>query len=1106
MALEQHDNSNRASDLLFPTPSSVEAQPHEVTAHISCASQSEAADFRAPSVADTGNLGAAQGALVDETVEPERKAHMLSRLLFGKASYELIKHYVEFNANESAVQERLELSEQDVEFYVPALGQFNSTAPSVRLALNATALWHQRLALSDSSYGSAKAFSAVDDYYLAQVLYSAHNVSLAPATQEQLFELKSVAPDYALAYQVYGKWQAYSLGKDSALHAQPNLYMPSKSSKDGSFALGLGIILAQPLGELSDLLHPYASVHSAEDLLARYAKGANVHDSRSRSELGLPLNIRLISEQVSYVDDEGKLSTNFASVGEPLVPGTKRLLDQASICRTVIPEPLSGCLMANSCRLNAANPNSLECLLTSAQEVGACGPLGCAQDLPLRGHFNLPDRSYKEPACSSVYRPCFVHEYVDLEHYPVQCLWGSYQAFMLYAYLGPLLSAQDLVFKDVAIGNNIVPLMVLSPKGKLFVCQLCSETNKVLLDSNLKDRNLLAQIERLKSRAQALSDYLSERLAGEFNVEPLLILDDSSVFKGTAFLTSELKKLSDQKAEYLCKLQGLETADTLAKSLSAAEREFYQPYLFNQTMVGPLKKRAQQCIAALEYEYLAAQFSLYDSIITSSVHQCHFLYVDDRVTRDLRGSLDGMSLYSTYLNLEAPKGSLNLKTSVPEPCDDVAKDNSLGGRKARVQEQSKSAVRASSRMAFLKRLQGHVKDPDPKISAALDKAAAHASREAGKFKASQEALSESALLLATWGEDGSLIRASKDNEQIRLSAEHTRHYYVRPCESEDYSCLPVAGDAALDKELREPYLLMAPLEFDFSKARPYKTLTLEDDQAVNLATLGLNINGNEQRPVTDSQLSALRGALESLPSNCKPVAGLSLIVLPRKLYAQYALDYARDQVRLNYHKLLRSISERSQAELQSMSLAHEQAQYLLQRSQDFINYISPYELVSRAYKQAQALLLQEQHNGQIAKLCSEQLLALGKNKLNSWSLKESLARSLEQQEHFERTYSIDERLLKAASQEPELTYNQDKWEQRKDLVGIDILNYKYLYKSDNDFFPHMSYQELYEQEMSYLKPQASYQKSIISAKKHNAIETFKSAKSLAKRGRNKQGS
>ena len=65
----------------------------------------------------------------------------ISRMLFGSESYALMEHYLNFNAQQQQ-EDALDitLSERAQEFYLPAFGEFNSQAPTLGLAVQASSL------------------------------------------------------------------------------------------------------------------------------------------------------------------------------------------------------------------------------------------------------------------------------------------------------------------------------------------------------------------------------------------------------------------------------------------------------------------------------------------------------------------------------------------------------------------------------------------------------------------------------------------------------------------------------------------------------------------------------------------------------------------------------------------------------------------------------------------------------------------------------------------------------------------------------------------------------------------------------------------------------
>lgn len=376
-----------------------------------------------------------------------------------------------------------------------------------------------------------------------------------------------------------------------------------------------------------------------------------------------------------------------------------------------------------------------------------------------------------------------------------------------------------------------------------------------------------------------------------------------------------------------------------------------------------------------------------------------------------------------------------------------------------------------------------------------------------------------AMAMACWGQDDYCLKIDELQENLNLANIETLAYYDRSWNELGVRYLheryqSEIGQASLwsspftDKvktlasqlvSMFDPYegvesaeignsytkwLPLAPFNCDFRRSG-YAQNSNDEQYLFNMLSL------EPKYELDEHLILGLLALTKNLKHDCYPKSGPITTIVLAKHYQQQALDCARDLIRAHYHKLLEQVAALSNYEYQGLLLARAQADYQLQRAKLAVKCaFDSQDLVNKAIEQSAKLSEQGEHNRLVAHLCAQQIKNLGEAKVASMLMKQSLSSSLKTQESFDKSLEINERLLKAASLMPELAYMDGVWQESKDFVGQDFLNYQYYLHDSSNYYAPSCNEQLYEQEYASLKRNVIYQKSIAKARSNSDIPSY----------------
>ena len=552
------------------------------------------------------------------------KAYYLSPLLFSKDNYQLIAHYLKFNQEQAAASSEanitdnyghtlsgdeqgplanmdgnraqaqaqrladtsapedwvgVELGSLDYEFYLPALGEFNSEAPKLRALVGASEHFKQHFQLLEhgdtkvakdhgfwgSSYGDYDSSTALSSYYTSHV-----SVKLGKRKA-----LKGQDWVYSLIDERYECPLSAYFNNDSSVLVSFNGF-PVECELD---------LLAKNLDDLTLLMHGVLR-DSWEDKGYPYGSSlreSNITYSSAEGAFGLSTGAQLRAELIGDAKSDGNKQGKRATASHVSIVAAKRIKWQI-VCDKVNYLNRQGCTMdiyANSAlmgnsfyaplwhevklvglvglekglskraqtdskiasqvsNLDVFLPEPLSLTIKDNQllsDTDFCGFRGQLEDCllgdvvsvfdknydPLPGHYalnkanNRLKESFNQKAKFLAYLNIEYQNNIPVLSMPQESYWGSYDAFKLYAFLGRFLNANDVVLKDVMLGNQYLPLVIGSPSGQVLLVSLCSASLETLLDKNDKEHNFLSYVNQVKTAARNLLHYWSRTILPQEN-------------------------------------------------------------------------------------------------------------------------------------------------------------------------------------------------------------------------------------------------------------------------------------------------------------------------------------------------------------------------------------------------------------------------------------------------------------------------------------------------------------------------------------------------------------------------------------------------------------
>lgn len=550
------------------------------------------------------------------------KAYYLSPLLFSKDNYQLIAHYLKFNQEQAAASseanitdncehrlggdeqgplenmdgnraqdQRLadtsapedwiggELGSLDYEFYLPALGEFNSEAPKLRALVGASEHFKQHFQLLEhgdtkvakdlgfwgSSYGDYDSSTTLSSYYTSHVSVK---LGKRKALKGQDWVYSLIDERYECPLSAYFNNDSSVIVSFNGFQVECDLELLAKNLDD------LTLLMHEMLRDSwEDKGYPYGFPLVESNITYSSAEGAFglstgaqlraklIGDAKSdgnkqgkratASHVSIVAAKRIkwhiVCDKVNYLNRQGctmDIYANSALMGNsfyaPLWHEVKlvglvglekglskraqtdtKIASQVSNLDVFLPEPLSLTIKDNQLLsdtdLCGFRGQLEDCLLGDAVSV-----FDKNYD-PLPGHYalnkanNRLKESFNQKAKFLAYLNIEYQNNIPVLSMPQESYWGSYDAFKLYAYLGRFLNAKDVVLKDVMVGNQYLPLVIGSPSGQVLLVSLCSASLETLLDKNDKEHNFLSYVNQVKTAARNLLHYWSRTILPQEN-------------------------------------------------------------------------------------------------------------------------------------------------------------------------------------------------------------------------------------------------------------------------------------------------------------------------------------------------------------------------------------------------------------------------------------------------------------------------------------------------------------------------------------------------------------------------------------------------------------
>lgn len=473
----------------------------------------------------------------------------------------------------------VELSSLDYEFYLPALGEFNREAPKLRALVGASEHFKQHFQLLEhgdtkvaqdhgfwgSSYGDYDSSMALSSYYTSQVSVK---LGKRKALKGQDWVYSLIDERYECPLSAYFNNDSSVLVSFNGFQVECDLELLAKNLDD------LTLLMHEVLKDsCEDKGYPYGSSLGESNITYSSAEGAFglstgaqlraklIGDAKSdgnkqgkratASHVSIVaakrIKWQIVCDKVNYLNRQGctmDIYANSALMGNsfyaPLwhevkligLVGLEKGLSKRAQTDSKIASQVSN--------LDVFLPESLSLTIKDNQllsDTDLCGFRGQLEDCllgdavsvfdknydPLPGHYalnkanNRLKESFNQKAKFLAYLNIEYQNNIPVLSMPQESYWGSYAAFKLYAYLGRFLNANDVVLKDVMVGNQYLPLVIGSPSGQVLLVSLCSASLETLLDKNDKEHNFLSYVNQVKTAARNLLHYWSRTILPQEN-------------------------------------------------------------------------------------------------------------------------------------------------------------------------------------------------------------------------------------------------------------------------------------------------------------------------------------------------------------------------------------------------------------------------------------------------------------------------------------------------------------------------------------------------------------------------------------------------------------
>lgn len=473
----------------------------------------------------------------------------------------------------------VELGSLDYEFYLPALGEFNREAPKLRALVGASEHFKQHFQLLEhgdtkvatdhgfwgSSYGDYDGSTALSSYYTSQVSV---NLGKRKALRGQDWVYSLIDERYECPLSAYFNNDSSVIVSFNGFPVECDLELLAKNLDD------LTLLMHEVLRDSwEDKGYPYGSSLRESNITYSSAEGAFglstdallraklIGDAKSdgnkqgkratASHVSIVaakrIKWQIVCDKVNYLNRQGctmDIYANSALMGNSFyaslwhevklvgLVGLEKGLSKRAQTDSKIASQVSN--------LDVSLPESLSLTVKDNQllsDTDFCGFRGQLEDCllgdavsvfdknydPLPGHYalnkanNRLKESFNQKAKFLAYLNIEYQNNIPILSMPQESYWGSYAAFKLYAYLGRFLNANDVVLKDVMVGNQYLPLVIGSPSGQVLLVSLCSASLETLLDKNDKEHNFLSYVNQVKTAARNLLHYWSRTILPQEN-------------------------------------------------------------------------------------------------------------------------------------------------------------------------------------------------------------------------------------------------------------------------------------------------------------------------------------------------------------------------------------------------------------------------------------------------------------------------------------------------------------------------------------------------------------------------------------------------------------